>query len=460
LNEHTTTDCLLFPDIFDRPVVAKFDQQQGSSDGGAILLKAAERRLGLTSALAVCMRDDRQSGKVRHELSELITQRVMAIALGYEDANDAARLASDPIHKLLVGRDPVDGEDLASQPTLSRFENAPDSKELFGMIEALADRVIERHRQRLHGRARRITIDLDPTDDPTHGQQEFTFYNRYYDSYCYLPMVCFLTFNEEAEQYLVAAVLRRGNASGSVGAIGILRRLMARVSDAFPKAKIRVRLDGGFASPEVLDFLDCEPKVEYLVNMASNAVLKRKAECAMKQARRASEISGQTEHVYGACRYATKKTWPWKRRVLYKAEVVRAAHKEAKDNPRFVVTNMKQSPQWIYEQVYCQRGDVENRIKELHDGMQIDRTSCSNFLANTFRVLLTAAAYVLMQEMRLHLAPTRHARAQVSTLREHFLKLGAQVIVTVRRIVVHLPQAFPYHDSFHRLALSLGAQTG
>lgn len=460
MNEHTTTDCLLFPDIFDRPVVAKFDQRQGSSDGGAILLKAAERRLGLTSALAACLRDDRQPGKVDHELRELITQRIMAIALGYEDANDAARLAGDPIHKLLVGRDPVAGEDLASQPTLSRFENTPNRKELLRMTEALADRVIERHRQRLHGRVRRITIDLDPTDDPTHGQQEFAFFNRHYDCYCYLPMVCFLTFNEETEQYLVAAVLRRGNAAGSLGALGILRRLIARVSDAFPKARIRVRLDGGFASPKVLDFLDCEPKVEYLVNMAANAVLKRKAESAMKRARRASELCGQTEHVYGECRYATKKTWPWKRRVIYKAEVVRAANKEAKDNPRFVITNLKQSPQWIYEQVYCQRGDVENRIKELHDGMQIGRTSCSNFLANTFRVLLTAAAYVLMQEMRLHLAPTRHARAQVATLREHFLKLGAQVIVSVRRIVLHLPQAFPYRDNFHRLALSLGAQSG
>jgi len=325
-------------------VVAKFDQRQGSSDGGAILLQAAERRLGLTSALATCMRDDRQSGKVEHQLSELITQRVMAIALGYEDANDAARLASDPIHKLLVGRDPVAGEDLASQPTLSRFENAPDSKELFRMTEALADRVIERHRKRLHGRARRITIDMDPTDDPAHGQQEFAFFNSHYHGYCYLPMVCFLTFNEEAEQYLVTAVLRRGNAPGSAGAVGILRRLIARVSDAFPKAKIRVRLDGGFACPKVLDFLDCEPKVEYLVNMAANAVLRRKAESAMKRARRASEISGQTEQVYGECRYATKKTWPWKRRVLYKAEVVRAADKEAKDNPRFVITNLKQSP--------------------------------------------------------------------------------------------------------------------
>jgi hypothetical protein len=460
LTEHTTTDCLLFPDIFDRPVVAKFDQRQCSSDGGAILLKAAERRLGLTSALAAGLRDDRQPGKVQHELHELITQRVMAIALGYEDANDAARLASDPVHKLLVGRDPVDGEDLASQPTLSRFENAPDGKDLLHRSEALADCVIERHRQRLHGRARRITIDLDPTDDPTHGQQQFAFFNSHYDSYCYLPMVCFLTFDGEAEQYLVAAVLRRGNATGSVGALGILRRLLARVSDAFPKAKLRVRLDGGFASPEVLDFLDCEPKVEYLVNLAAHAVWKRKAEAAMKRSRHASKISDQTEHVYGECRYATKKTWPWKRRIIYKAEVVRAEGKEPKDNPRFVVPNLKQSPQWIYEQVYCQRGDVENRIKELHDGMQIDRTSCSSFLANTFRVLLTAAAYVLLQEIRLRWSPTRHARAQVSTLREHFLKLGAQVIVSVRRIVLHLPQAFPYRDSFHRLALSLGAQTG
>ena len=251
-------------------MVAKFDQRQGSSDGGAILLQAAERRLELTSALAGCLRDDRQEGKVRHELHELITQRVMAIALGYEDANDAARLAGDPIHKLLVGRDPIAGEDLASQPTLSRFENAPDRKELLRMTEALADRVIERHRKRLHGRARRITIDLDPTEDPTHGAQQLSFFNRHYDSHCYLPMVCFLTFDGEAEQYLVAAVLRPGNAPGSAGALGILRRLIERVGDAFPKARIRVRLDGGFASPKVLDFLDCEPKVEYLVNLASN----------------------------------------------------------------------------------------------------------------------------------------------------------------------------------------------
>jgi Transposase DDE domain group 1 len=460
LNEHTISQCVLFPGIVKRAVVAKFDQRQGSSDGGAILLGAADRRLGLTSALAQALEDERQAKKIKHELSELLTQRVMAIACGYPDTNDAARLGSDPVHKLLVGRDPIAGEDLASQPTLSRFENGRDRKQLFRLSEALADCVIERHRRRLQGRARRVTIDLDPTDDPTHGAQQLTFFNRHYDTYCYLPVVGFLSFDQEPEQYLVTAVLRPGNAPGTAGAIGILRRLIGRVKQAFPEARIRIRLDGGFASPGILDFLDCEPRVEYIVNLAANAVLKRKAEAAMKRARRQAEGSGQTEHVYGECRYATRKTWPWKRRIIYKAEVVRATDKEPKDNPRFVITNLKQSPQWIYEKVYCPRGDVENRIKELHHGMQIGRTSCTNFWANTFRVILTAAAYVLMQEIRLHLAPTRHARAQVSSLRERFLKLGTQVVVSARRIVLHLPRSSPDRDSFAHLALSLYAPTG
>jgi hypothetical protein len=460
VSEHTTTQCVLFPGIFKRPVVAQFDQSQGSSDGGAVLLKAADQRLELTEALADCLKDDRQAGKVRHEIHELLMQRVMAIACGYEDCNDAARLGSDPVHKLLVGRDPVKGEALASQPTLSRFENSPDGKELFRMAEALADCVIERHRDRLHGRARRITIDLDPTDDPTHGQQEFTFFNAHYDCHCYLPVVASLTFNDESEQYLVAAVLRPGNCTAVRGAVGILSRLIERLREAFPKALLRVRLDGGFASPEVLEFLDDQPDVEYLVNMASNAVLVRRVRQAVRTARRMSKKSGKTEHVYGELRYKTKTTWKYERRVIYKAEVVCHPGRLPKDNPRFVVTNMKQGARFLYEKVYCRRGDLENRIKELHYGMEIGRTSCTSFLANQFRVLMTAAAYILLQELRLRLARTNSARAQVSTLRERFLKIGVQVVTSVRRIVLHLPQAFPFRNTFSRLALSLGAQTG
>src|SRR5258708_22456783 len=193
-----------------------------------------------------------------------------------------------------------------------------DWKELVHLGEALEDCVTERHQKGLYGGARRITIDLDPTDDPTHGQQQFTFFNRYYDCHCYLPVVCFLTFNEEAEQYLVAAVLRPGNVSGACGAIGILRRLLRRLDVAFPGVVFRVRLDGGFAAPEVLEFLDHQPRVEYVVNLASNAVLDRMVEPAMRTARRLSKTRGPTEHVYGEFRYKTNKTWKHPRRILYK----------------------------------------------------------------------------------------------------------------------------------------------
>ena len=456
--EDTTTQCLLFPGISSQKVVACFDQHQGSSDGGAILLKAANRRYGLIEALASCLRDERQAGKIEHTLEELLAQRVFSIACGYPDANDAARLADDPIHKLLLDRDPIEGGDLASQPTLSRFENAIDTKELYRMSEALAASVMQRHTQRLRHRVQRVTIDLDPTDDPTHGAQQLSFFNGHYDSWCYLPVVGFLSFNEEPEQYLCAAVLRPGNVTAAVGAVGILRRLIALIRHFLPGVRIRVRLDGGFANPAVLDLLDAEPNLEYVVAMAKNAVLKRKAKPAMRRARKLSRVSGKTEHVYDEARYAAQ-TWPEPRRVIIKGEVVRAEGKEPKDNPRFVITNMKQSPQWIYEHVYCQRGEIENRIKELHD-LQIDRTSCSQFWANQFRVLLTATAYVLMQELRLHAANTNCARAQVWMLRERLLKLGAHVVASVRRITIHLPASFPFLPDFRRVALKLGATPG
>ena len=229
MTESTTAQCLLFPNIFPKPVVMQFDQRQGSSDGGAMLLQAADRRLQLTPALAACLKDERQPGKVDHEMEELLAQRIFSMACGYADANDAARLAEDPVHKMLIGRDPVEGADLASQPTLCRFENAPDRKQLYRMSEALADAVIERHRRRLHGRAKLITIDLDATDDPTHGAQQLTFFNTHYDTWCYLPLLGFLSFNEEKDQYLCAAVLRPGNAVASQGAIGILWRILKRV---------------------------------------------------------------------------------------------------------------------------------------------------------------------------------------------------------------------------------------
>ena len=459
MTTETIPQTVLFADLFDRPLVATFDQQHASSDGGAVLLKAAERQYDLIDGFARCLVDERQPGKVRHTLADLLAQRLYGLACGHPDANDAERLANDPIHKLLLGRDPVAGEPLASQPTISRFENGRGTQALYEMGRELAASVIERHRRRLHGRARLITIDLDPTDDPTHGAQQLTFFNGHYDCWCYLPLLAFLTFNDEAEQYLCAAMLRPGNAPATRGARGLLRRLIDMLRLGFPKARFLVRLDGGFATPEIFDVLDTEPHLDYVVAMAENPVLARHAASAMVEARSASERSGQTEHVYTEAHYAAR-TWPHERRVVIKAEVVRLPGREPRDNPRFVITNRRQTPRWIYEHVYCARGDIENRIKELHDGLQIGRTSCCRFWANQLRVLLTAAAYVLMQELRLRAARTACARTQVTWLRERLLKLGVHVVVSVRRIVLHLPTSTPDLVAWRHIALALGARTG
>ena len=459
MSERNITQCLLFPDVFCKPVLARFDQRLGSSDGGALLLKAADRRLGLTRSLAACLPDGRQANKVAHELLELFRQRVFAIACGYPDANDAARLGEDPIHKMLLDRDPVEGDPLASQPTLSRFENSVGPKALYRLGRALAEVVIDHHRRRRRGRARRITIDLDPTEDSTYGDQQLSFFNGFYDSWCYLPLLGFLSFDDEADQHLFTAVLRPGNAPDKRGAHAVLWRILLRLREAFPGARFLVRLDGGFACPELLDYLDSQPGVDYVVGMGKTPLLERRTRKLMRKAHRLSAQAGQTVPLYGECRYRARR-WQHRRRIVYKAEVVRLPGREPRENPRFVITNLKNTPQWVYEEVYCRRGDVENRVKELQEGLRIDRTSCTRFWANQFRVLLTAAAYVLLQELRLRAVRTACARAQVSTLREHLIKLGAHVIVSVRRIVVHLPTSFPFRDAWYRVALGLGARAG
>jgi len=437
-----------------QPIVARFDQAHASSDGGAVLLKAVDERLGLTQRLAAGLTDRRQAGKVEHELIELVRQRVFGIACGYADGNDAARLRHDPVHKLLLERDPLTGPALASQPTLSRFENAMGRQDLYLASLALADLVIAHHQARLKGRADRITIDLDPTDDPTHGQQELTFFNGHYDTWCYLPLVATLTFNAEPTQYLVAAVLRSGNSPAKRGALGLLARLCRRLRAAFPGVALRVRLDGGFASPEVLDFLE-GAEVEYVVAMASNARLVKRVRRLMGRARMRSKASGETEALFGETRYAAR-TWRRTRRIVMKAEVVRHPGRDPKNNPRFVITNLADPPEAVY-QIYRERGDMENRLKELHHGLEMDRTSCPRFLANQLRVLLTAAAYILFQTLQAYAQGTTCADAQVSTLRERLLKLAAWVQRSVRRIVLHLPTTYPWLAAWRHIAVAVGA---
>jgi len=451
------TQCVVFPELFDRPVQARFDEPGTSVDGGAVLLAGLDRGLRLTERLAGALRDGRQLGKVVHGLVDLVRQRVFGLACGYADCNDASALRHDPIHKLLLERDPLEGAGLADQSTLSRFENAAGPRDLYRMGSELMDVVIEQNRKRLRARrVKRITIDLDPTEDPTHGHQQLALFNGHYDAWCYLPLLAFVTFDDEPEQQLVAAILRSGRAAASEGAIPMLRRLLPRLRQAFPRARLRICLDGGFAGPEMLDFLEQE-RIEYILAIARNSVLSRRIEPLMKRVRRATKQSGQTETEFGETSYAAKSWGKKQRRVVMKAEVVRLEDRSPRDNARFVVTNLRHSPANVY-QLYRDRGDSENRIKELKNDLEMDRTSCTRFLANQLRVLLTAAAFVLFQQMRIRLTRrTQEERPTVGTMRLRLLKIAARVESSARRVVLHFSASHAWATQWMLLARSCGA---
>jgi DDE family transposase len=436
-----------------KPIVARFDQPHASSDGGALLLKAVDERLGLTWRLASALRDRRQPGKVAHPLRDLLRQRVFGLACGYADCNDAARLAHDPIHKLLLDRDPLAGAALGSQPTLSRFENAVSRADLYRLGTALVDTVLSSHRARLGEGARLITIDLDATDDPTHGQQEFAFFNGYYDTWCYLPLLATVTFNTEPIQHVVAGLLRPGTGASTRGVRGLLRRLFTKLRTLFPRARLRVRADAGFADSKLLSFLD-RAGVEYVLGLPGNRRLDKRVRRLLGRARMQARTTGETATLYGETRYAARR-WDRTRRIIMKAEVLCYPGRARKDNPRFLVTNLPHRPATVYTRLYCGRGDMENRLKELQQGLAMDRTSCSRFLANQLRLLFSVAAYVLFQALQSVGRASVLGAAQVWTVRERLVKIAVWVERSVRRIVLHLPQAFPWRDAWCALAQTL-----
>ena len=452
MSKHNIQQCVLFSGLAKKPLTACFDQAHASSDGGAILLKACDQRLNLSARLARCLHDTRQPNKVLHSYEELFRHRLYGIACGYADGNDSARLAEDPVMKMLLDRDPVAGASLASQPTLSRFENAAGADELLRLSETLADVVIERHRKRKR-KTQRITIDLDPTHDPAHGMQQLSFFNTLYDTRCYLPMAGFLSFDGEADHYLFAYVLRPGNAPAKRGCVSILKRVVPKLRRAFPKAEILIRLDAGFTGPQMYEFFEAQG-LKYVVCMSKNPVLEGLCEPMMKPVREAVARGEVPQPVFAQTQYRAS-SWSHERRVVMKADMALHPHRAPKPNPRFIVTNLSDSPEQVYCTIYCARGDAENRIKELKHCLQIDRTSCTSFLANQLRVLMAAAAYVLLQELRLHAQNTSCDRAQASTLRLRLLKLSAWIEVSVRRIVIHFPSTAAYADAWRKIARSL-----
>jgi len=445
---------VLFKDLYEKPVSVEFTRPHQTSDGGVILLSAMDKKMGLIQRVAQAIRDPRQRAKITYDIEALLRERIFLIACGYPKCDDADRLAHDPALKMVSNL--RDGR-LASQPTLSRFENEVTKTDLFRMALAITDTVIDcERRKRSVRKVHRITIDMDPTEDPTYGDQQLTFFNAYYDNWCYLPMITTIQFGDEAEQYQVAPVLRPGNANGSLGAIGILKRLVTRLRKTFPNATLYVRLDGAYSTPEVLAWLDANDLL-YLVNMAKNSVLKGDAEPLMKKVRQLAQETGRTATLYSETSYKAGK-WKYARRAVIKAEVVVNDKRELRDNPRFVITNLSLIPQNVYR-YYRERGDAENRIKELHYGLRFDLTSCTSFMANQLRNLLTGAAYALYQQLRYAARRTELARAQVGTLRERLIKVGTVIKESVRRILLEMPKTFAWYDIWTRLAHALGAVT-
>ena len=449
----STRQSVLFDNGFGKPVLATFDAETQSSDGGLLLLARLDRQIELTARLAACLEDPRDQAKVHHALLTLLRERVYALAQGYADTTDCARLADDAALKVALGQLPVRDVLLASQPTISRFENTPTGRELVRAQRALEDAVIERLRRRHRG-ARKVYLDFDPAHDRAHGEQQGVLFSGFYDGYGYLPMFGFLTVEGDPEQYLLFARLRPGTRKAFQSFLPALRRIVRKVQGAFPRAQVIVRLDSEFTTGVLLDALE-SLGVKYIAGLKNNPKLKKMAKWHVARARGEARRTGKPARRFKEFSYQAK-TWRRARRVILKAEVLPHPTRGPKDNPRWVITNLRHKPKNAYA-IYCQRGDAENRVKELKLDVQSDRTSCHRFLANQFRLLMAASAYVLLQDLRWQLRKTHLKRARVARIRLLLLKIGVRVRESVRRVVMHFPRTCPERRTWIHVARRLGA---
>jgi len=414
---------------------ARFDGGELSSDGGLLPLRQFDERHGLTRRLAACLEDRRQASKVEHSIATLLRQRVYQIIGGYEDANDAGRLRTDPVFRLVAGRGPE--RPLGSQPTLSRWENRARRRELLAMGEELVEWFIRTCAAGVRRRGE-ILLDIDSTDDPTHGQQEFSFFHGAYGQHMYHPLVV----TERHTGFALALWLRPGRAASGAGAVRLLLRLLRRLGRAFPGVRVRLRADAGFALPELYEF--CEAmRVGYAIGIGSNPVLRRQAAPLQEAARLAYAAGGRPQRLYGGFRYQAR-SWPGARRLCCKVE-----HSPAGANVRFLVSNEELTPEASFA-FYNDRGECENRIEELKNGFAADRLSCHRFAANQFRLLLHAAAYNLANLFRLRLPPAMRS-VQIEGLRTRIFKLAARVRRTARCVRVCFAEGWPFQSDFVRL---------
>jgi hypothetical protein len=433
------TDCnrdtLPFASIGPKSVVADFTGGRLTTDAGALLLRELGQKLGLFDALDCVIPDPRWLPIVVHDQKAMLAQRIIAIALGYEDLNDHQTLRSDPVLQLAAGTDPDEALPLASPPTLCRLENRVGRKALVKIAEVLVDQFLASHLDP----PEHLILDFDATDDLIHGNQEGRFFHGYYDHHCFLPLYVF------CGDELLTAYLRPSNIDAAKHSRAVLKLLVQKLRAAWPAVKITIRGDSGFCRWRLMRWCDSHG-IGYVFGLAKNKVLERAARDEIERAERQFRRTGQPQRVFGSFSYAAG-SWDRPRRVIAKAE-----HTAQGPNPRFVVVNVPGDPQELYEDVYCQRGEMENRIKEQQLDLFADRTSCHRFLANQFRLLLSSAAYVLVQALRrTALAGTELARAQVGTIRLKLFKVAARVVVSVRRVVFHLASSYPYQAVFREV---------
>jgi hypothetical protein len=444
------TECIQsgfeFEAHFSRQVVARFDGGTITSDAGGLLLRETDRRMKLLPRLARCFLDGRNPALVKHSVAQMVAQRVHGLALGYEDLNDHEQLRDDPLLQVLAGKPQQDGP-LAGKSTLNRMELGDGSPDRYKKItywrdsldELLVDVFVEAHATP----PEQIILDIDTTDVALHGNQEGRFYHGYYDHYCYLPLYVF------CGEHVLCARLRRSNIDPSMGSVKEIARMVERIRAAWPQVQIILRGDSGFCRDELMAW--CEAKgVDYVFGIARNARLEAIVSEALQQAQRQYEQTRQPARVFIEFEHETASgTWTRRRRVVAKAE-----HIDGKSNPRFLVTSLEAqtwAAQPLYEDLYCARGDMENRIKEQFM-LFADRVSAATMRANQLRLYLSVMAYTLLAGLRrLGLRATELATAQAGTIRLRLLKIGAQVRVTVRKVWVQMASSYPYQTLFEQV---------
>lgn len=460
---------LLFQPHGSREVVAAFDGGRITSDAGGLLLREVEERFRIVQQFAGCFTDYRDEELAEFSVCELLLQRVMGLALGYEDLNDHDRLRHDPLLALLAGRKDITGQDrretndrgkpLAGKSTLNRLELTPVGanaqsryKKVVAHIGQLQETLVDvfvrmKAKQEV---PQELVLDLDATDDPLHGDQLGKFFHAYYGHYCYLPLYIF------CDGWPLLALLRPSNIDGSAGTVPYLQRIVAKIRQVWPQVRIIIRGDSGFCREKIMRFCE-ENQVDFILGLAKNKRLVRALGKELQQAKVQFEASGQSARCFKDFEYRTRKSWSRSRRVIGKAE-----HLAKGANPRFVVTSLSRQrvdAQTLYEDRYCARGDMENRIKEQQLYLFADRTSTHAMRSNQLRLLFSTMAYLLHLVLReFGLAGTELAAAQAGTIRTKLLKIGGRIRVSVRRVWLSLSEAYPYQELFERVLWNIRRQ--